>query len=222
MVNYYHILELEPSADISEIKRAYRLLAKRYHPDVNPEDARAAQKFQEVVLAYEILSDEKERRLHDIALMYAPSQRPAHAKPPQSSATASAQHPFKTKRNYDYVAEAARYRDWSFEVDSPRSSFRIHWRSLPRYHHKIMASLIGVSLLILYFHEYGLIALVFSLMQTLISSFWLQQSLNNSQKGTIHPSEVVLIYFLSMTPAAILMLPIVILISGFITFLQLL
>lgn len=55
--NYYDILEVEPSASIPEIKKAYRRLALQYHPDKNQNDSYAAARFTEIKEAYEILSD---------------------------------------------------------------------------------------------------------------------------------------------------------------------
>lgn len=61
----YEILGVPRAATTEEIKKAYRLLAKRYHPDVNPGDAAAEEKFKEVTAAFEVLSDPKRRKLYD-------------------------------------------------------------------------------------------------------------------------------------------------------------
>lgn len=61
----YEILGLEKSASADEIKKAYRKLAVKYHPDRNPGDKEAEEKFREATEAYEILSDEKKRPLYD-------------------------------------------------------------------------------------------------------------------------------------------------------------
>lgn len=57
MINLYRILGVSEYATDQQIRQAYRTLAKRYHPDLNPGDARAADKFKEVASAYEVLSD---------------------------------------------------------------------------------------------------------------------------------------------------------------------
>ena len=61
----YELLEINPRATESEIKRAYRELARRYHPDGNPGDNEAEEKFKEISHAYEILSDPERRRRYD-------------------------------------------------------------------------------------------------------------------------------------------------------------
>lgn len=63
--DYYEILGLDRGADEKAIKSAYRKLAKKYHPDMNPGDKQAEQKFKEASEAYAILSDPEKRKLYD-------------------------------------------------------------------------------------------------------------------------------------------------------------
>lgn len=63
--DYYEILGVSKDADEKEIKKAYRKLAKKYHPDVNQGDEAAAEKFKEVSEAYEVLSDPDKRKKYD-------------------------------------------------------------------------------------------------------------------------------------------------------------
>lgn len=63
--DYYEVLGVSQSADASAIKKAYRKLAKKYHPDSNVGDASAAEHFKEVNEAYDVLGDEKKRNLYD-------------------------------------------------------------------------------------------------------------------------------------------------------------
>ncbi len=63
--DYYEVLGIGKNADDTEIKKAYRALAKKYHPDVNPGNAEAEAKFKEASEAYAILSDPDKRRQYD-------------------------------------------------------------------------------------------------------------------------------------------------------------
>lgn len=63
--DYYRILGVAEGASAEEIKKAYRKLAKKYHPDANPNDPQAAERFKEVGEAYSVLSDEQRRKQYD-------------------------------------------------------------------------------------------------------------------------------------------------------------
>lgn len=61
-MDYYKILEVSENADILKIKKQYRKLAMKYHPDRNAGDERAAKKFREITEAYEVLSNGEKRK----------------------------------------------------------------------------------------------------------------------------------------------------------------
>jgi molecular chaperone DnaJ len=63
--NYYDLLGVKRDASEKEIKQAYRRLARKYHPDVNPGDKSAEAKFKEINEAYEVLSDKEDRKKYD-------------------------------------------------------------------------------------------------------------------------------------------------------------
>jgi len=63
--DYYEVLGVARSADAKKIKSAYRKLARQYHPDVNPGDQTAEARFKEIQEAYDVLSDDKKRKLYD-------------------------------------------------------------------------------------------------------------------------------------------------------------
>ena len=63
--DYYEVLGVDRSADDATIKKAYRALAKKYHPDANPGDAEAERKFKEASEAYAVLSDQEKRKQYD-------------------------------------------------------------------------------------------------------------------------------------------------------------
>jgi curved DNA-binding protein len=64
-IDYYKILNLDKNASESDIKSAYRKLARKYHPDLNPNDKEANKKFQQVNEANEVLSDPEKRKKYD-------------------------------------------------------------------------------------------------------------------------------------------------------------
>src|SRR5512143_2295487 len=63
--DYYEVLGVPRGADIKEIKKAYRKLARKYHPDVNPGDKEAERAFKEIGEAYDVLGDPKKREMYD-------------------------------------------------------------------------------------------------------------------------------------------------------------
>ncbi len=64
-IDYYSVLGLQKNASADEIKKAYRKLAKQFHPDANPDDATAKKKFQQINEANEVLSDPENRKKFD-------------------------------------------------------------------------------------------------------------------------------------------------------------
>jgi len=63
--DFYKVLEISKGASKEEIKRAFRKLARKYHPDVNPDEQKSGEKFKEINEAYSILSDDKKREMYD-------------------------------------------------------------------------------------------------------------------------------------------------------------
>ena len=100
MKNYYQILGIKPTATDDEIKRSYRVLAKKYHPDVNPGDASAASKFADINEANAVLSDPQQRAEYDAKLREAsaphPSQEEIIARQRAQAQEAARQAAFRT------------------------------------------------------------------------------------------------------------------------------
>jgi curved DNA-binding protein CbpA len=67
MIDYYALLDIKRNASASDIKQAYRKMVFRYHPDRNPDDGLAAEKFKQVLEAYETLSDTDKKAIYDEA-----------------------------------------------------------------------------------------------------------------------------------------------------------
>ena len=63
--DYYQILGVQRGASHEDIRKAYRKLARKYHPDINPGNKDAENKFKDLSVAYDVLSDEKKRKLYD-------------------------------------------------------------------------------------------------------------------------------------------------------------
>jgi DnaJ-class molecular chaperone len=118
MQDYYKLLSVETSASAAEIRRAYRVLARRYHPDLNP-GAQSGDVFKEISTAYKVLIDPTKRKSYDVELRA--SQR-SHVNKQASSAS------FQKKR-YEH-AERARNDNRNtknrFSSESTRQSTKKH------------------------------------------------------------------------------------------------
>src|ERR1051326_1180316 len=77
--DYYGLLGVKKTASAEEIRKAFRKLARKYHPDVNPGDKRAEEKFKELSEANDVLSDEKKRKIYDQLGFYSDNIDPAAA-----------------------------------------------------------------------------------------------------------------------------------------------
>jgi DnaJ-class molecular chaperone len=74
--DYYGTLGVSRDADKKEIRRAFRRLARKHHPDVNPDDSEAEERFKEINEAYEVLSDPEKRAKYDQLVPLAASWPP--------------------------------------------------------------------------------------------------------------------------------------------------
>src|ERR1700734_3873430 len=77
--DYYEILGVKKSASAEDIRRAFRKLARKYHPDVNPGDKSAEEKFKTLSEANDVLSDPKKRKIYDQVGFYSDNIDPATA-----------------------------------------------------------------------------------------------------------------------------------------------
>src|SRR6266581_3525606 len=77
--DYYEILGVKKSASVDDIRKAFRKLARKYHPDVNPGDKGAEEKFKALSEANEVLSDPKKRKIYDQVGFYSDNIDPATA-----------------------------------------------------------------------------------------------------------------------------------------------
>ena len=77
--DYYAILGIKKTATADDIRKAFRKLARKHHPDVNPGDKKAEEKFKEISEANDVLSDEKKRKVYDALGYYSDQIDPAAA-----------------------------------------------------------------------------------------------------------------------------------------------
>src|SRR5262245_46529051 len=73
MPDFYKTLDVERGASADEIRKSYRRLARKYHPDLNPGDKVAEERFRKVQEAYDVLSDAKKRQMYDQVGFYSES-----------------------------------------------------------------------------------------------------------------------------------------------------
>ena len=84
--DYYKILGVGREASKDEIAKAFKKLARKYHPDLNPGNKESEEKFKEINEAYEVLKDEQKRKMYD---QLAPAARSAAIRPVPSGAATS-------------------------------------------------------------------------------------------------------------------------------------
>src|SRR5437660_12420318 len=77
--DYYGLLGVKKTASADDIRKAFRKLARKYHPDVNPNDKKAEEKFKEISEANDVLSDPKKRKIYDQLGFYSDNIDPAAA-----------------------------------------------------------------------------------------------------------------------------------------------
>src|SRR6202789_3956933 len=77
--DYYATLGIKKTATSDDIRKAFRKLARKYHPDVNPGDKKSEEKFKEISEANDVLSDEKKRKIYDQLGFYSDNIDPAAA-----------------------------------------------------------------------------------------------------------------------------------------------
>lgn len=106
-MDYYMILGVEEQADEEQIKRAYRKIARKYHPDLNPGNQEAEEKFKAAAEAYEILGDAAKRKEYD-------SKRKRTGEPGSAKIKGTAKAPDKNIDIGNFTKDMERYFGFSF------------------------------------------------------------------------------------------------------------
>lgn len=104
-MDYYKVLEVSEQAGEAQIKQAYRRLAKKYHPDLNPDNPEAEEKFKNIVEAYETLGDADKKKEYDLK-----RKKPEAGR--SGGSTASAKTPDKSMA--DFTKDMEKYFGFSF------------------------------------------------------------------------------------------------------------
>ncbi|WP_433863689.1 DnaJ C-terminal domain-containing protein [Sphingobacterium thalpophilum] len=103
-VDYYKVLGIDKTASADDIKKAYRKLARKYHPDVNPNDNEAKQRFQEINEANEVLSDPEKRKKYDqYGEHWQHGEEYEKAQQQYRNAQSSGGNPFGGSGSYEYT-----------------------------------------------------------------------------------------------------------------------
>lgn len=114
-MNYYEVLGVEKNATADEIKKAYRNLAFKYHPDRNPDNPQAEEKLKQINAAYDVLGDENKRRNYDLGGYSDNNQYSSQ----NSNAYGSYEYedPFSAYRQYRYTYNQQRQNSYNPEYD---------------------------------------------------------------------------------------------------------
>lgn len=120
----YGVLGVAKTATSDEIRKAHRVLAKKYHPDLNPGDKTAEETFKKVQIAYDILSDEEKRRQYDAGEIDAEGnevQRQYY----REYASADGAHPYRSSAGYDDLGDVFSDLFGARGADGGRTQFRM-------------------------------------------------------------------------------------------------
>ena len=115
--DYYEILGVKEGASADEIKKVYRALAKKYHPDANPNNKSAEEKFKELSEAYYVLSDAKKRQEYDQYKKYGGTQGPGRGHSSQG---------FQGAQGFDFEEILRAFSARGGPASSGRGNYRVH------------------------------------------------------------------------------------------------
>ena len=128
--NYYLILGVYQNASLKEIKLAFRRLARQYHPDLNPDDPVAAEKFKQISQAYDILSDTVKRRRYDRDI---PLQQPQASTRTTTTYTTSKTRPQTASEYYDRGLEKSQNKEYRQAIADYSKAIELEPRFVDAY-----------------------------------------------------------------------------------------
>lgn len=140
--NYYIILEVKTTATFEDIKSAYRILAKKYHPDKNIGNKAAEESFKEIQQAYAVLSNPEKRRKYDLKISYGTRT--------QAQQKTNSGGPQYTGNAYQYAQQQAQYKQQqAYSQTQKRPSYEPE-KKTEKENWQILVS-VGIALVLLYF-----------------------------------------------------------------------
>lgn len=140
--NYYTILEVKSTATFEEIKSAYRILAKKYHPDKNIGNKAAEEYFKEIQQAYAILSNPEKRKKYDLKAAYGTRI--------QGSQKSNAGGPQYTGNAYQFAQQQAQYQQQQAYAQAKKRTTPASEKVTEKENWQILVS-VGIALVLLYF-----------------------------------------------------------------------
>ncbi len=138
--NYYIVLGVKNTASFEEIKAAYRELAKKYHPDKNPDNKAAEDFFKEIQQAYTTLSNPEKRKKFDLRFSYASTQ--------QTTTKTQSTNTAYSGNAYQYAQQQAQYRQQ--QSTKPKPAYRQKAKPDKSENYYVLIS-VGVAIILLYF-----------------------------------------------------------------------
>ena len=119
-MNYYEVLGVSQNATQDEIKKAYRNLAFKYHPDRNPDNKEAEEKFKEISTAYDVIGDETKRRNYDLSGFRDDSSRSYQQTQSSSSYDTDTYYEWFNQGNRNYYYQYQNNNQYDYE-ETPKS-----------------------------------------------------------------------------------------------------
>ncbi len=210
--DYYTILGIDHYATRSEVKQAYRRLAKKHHPDLNPNDPTAEEQFQKVNEAYETLYDSSKRKMYDTG--FDQTVRTAYASGTYGASDGPTQN--FTQSGYGYTdfgstESNVKFEDLSFSGKIEAYS-KFAFKNLPKLHFVVLASL-GIFLFVLPIDKSLSIGsytgismrLTFFITHAIFSSLWVEKSCHNLKGDFMMlPTMLIFTHGASTIPAAMM------------------